>query len=162
MSDDIIDLGAFLERRAAEEETPPGTMALWGADGERSRFALPLWRIVHVAKADRAVIFWRESGAPGAPTPFIVLDVGRDPARLDLVPSQTDFGDPDGSQLRDLGSDGVLVHLGTSGNRAWGLLADGRPPESELDTRSREDVLFLAGECAGLLFLRSLADDVVD
>ena len=29
---------------------------LWGADGERSRFALPLWRVVHLAQGERGLI----------------------------------------------------------------------------------------------------------
>jgi hypothetical protein len=42
-------------------------------------------------------------------------------------------------------------------------LADGGDErEGPLDARRREDVLFLAGECAGLLFLRDFADAVDD
>lgn len=161
MTDDIIDLRHFIESR--EGGSPPaGTMALWGADGERSRFALPLWRIVHLAAADRGVIFWRPTSGNASPRPFIVLDVGRDPARLDLSAEVTQFDESDASLLIDRGSDGVLIRLGAKDGRAWGLLADGGVGRSPLTARNREDILFLSGECAGLLFLRSFADGAGD
>ena len=159
MSDDIIDLRAFLERRA-ETRAPSGTMALWGADGERSRFALPLWRVVNLAGAERGVIFWRSSSGDPTATPFVVLDIAHDPARLNVLPGQADFGGDTSTQLFDRGTDGLLVRLGTKDDREWGLLVDGRARRGELSAREREDILFLSGECAGLLFLRSFADEV--
>ena len=135
-------------------------MALWGADGERSRFALPLWRVVHVAQADRGVIFWRGGGQDAGPRPFIVLDVSHDPARLDVPPGLADFPADESIQLFDRGAEGILLRLGKQDGRTWGLLADGRPEGPALSAREREDILFLAGECAGLLFLRSFADEV--
>lgn len=161
MADDIIDLGQFLARREGRR-APAGTMALWGADGERSRFALPLWRVVHLAGADRGVIFWRPEGDASPPRPFIVLDVAEDPARLDLSPDSADFGDDDSEQLQDRGAAGLLVRLGTKDGKVWGLLADGGRSRSPLSARNREDILFLSGECAGLLFLRAFADEAED
>lgn len=159
MSDKIIDIARYLERDAARSDAP-ATMALWGADGDRSRFALPLWRIVHLAQAERGVIFWRGAAGNPAPTPFVVVDLARDPARLEvdglaLPPCQD--GEP--ASLHDLGPGGLLVCLGARDGRSWCLLADGgRGRDGVLDARRREDVLFLAGECAGLLFLRDFAD----
>ncbi len=49
MSDEIIDLTQYLNRESKEEEPARGAFALWGADGERSRFALPLWRTIYLA-----------------------------------------------------------------------------------------------------------------
>ena len=60
MAHEIIDITRYLNRDP-ESEVPAGTMALWGADGERSRFALPLWRVVQLAEAERGVILWRGS-----------------------------------------------------------------------------------------------------
>ena len=51
MADEIIDLTRYLKREP-ESDLPRGAMALWGADGERSRFALPLWRIIYLAQAE--------------------------------------------------------------------------------------------------------------
>lgn len=158
MADDIIDLSSMLERRA-ESRAPAGTMALWGADGERSRFALPLWRVVHLAGAERGVIFWRPSAGDGRARPFVVLDVLSDPPRLDVSEAVTICQRDHPAQLHDQGSDGVLVCLGTKDDRVWGLLAEGGDRQSQLSSRQREDILFLAGECAGLLFLRDFADE---
>ena len=163
MSDKIIDIARYLERDAARGDAP-AAMALWGADGDRSRFALPLWRIVHVAQAERGVIFWRSAIGNARPNPFVVIDLARDPARLDvdalaLPPC------PDGASasLHDLGPGGLLVCLGSRDGRSWCLLADGgRGRDAVLEARRREDVLFLAGECAGLLFLRDFADLIDD
>jgi hypothetical protein len=65
--------------------------------------------------------------------------------------------------LHDLGPGGLLVCLGSRDEREWCLLADGGVRREEaLEPRRREDVLFLAGECAGLLFLRDFADLIDD
>jgi hypothetical protein len=157
MADDIIDLSSILERRG-DSDAPAGTMALWGASGERSRFALPLWRVVHLAEADRGVIFWRPTSGDATPRPFIALDVAGDPARVEVSAAVTACEDHTGGHLHDRGPDGLVVCLGARDGRVWGLVADGgtRPP---LSPRKREDILFLSGECAGLLFLRDFADE---
>jgi hypothetical protein len=163
MADKIIDIASYLDRDAGRSETP-ATMSLWGADGDRSRFALPLWRIVHLAQAERGVIFWRRLSGDATPTPFVGIDRARDPARLGVDASTLPrCGDAGSATLHDLGSGGLLVCLGARDERQWCLLADGgEGREAPLDARRREDVLFLAGECAGLLFLRDFADLVDD
>jgi hypothetical protein len=159
MSDKIIDISRYLDRGAGRRAAPV-TMALWGADGDRSRFALPLWRIVHLAEAERGVIFWRNVTGDRAPNPFVVIDLARDPARLAVdgaaLPTCEDGAS---ATLHDLGAGGLLVCLGSRDGRSWCLLADGGGGrDAALDARRREDVLFLSGECAGLLFLRDFAD----
>ena len=68
---------------------------------------------------------------------------------------------PDQSpSLVDLEEEGLVVYLGARAGRIWTLLVDGGEGRGEpLPRSAREDILFLAGECAGLLFLRDLADD---
>jgi hypothetical protein len=163
MADKVIDIAGYLDRDGGQLGTP-ATMALWGADGDRSRFALPLWRIVHLAKAERGVIFWRPTQGDRKPSSFVVVDLARDPARLHVDGAALPACEQAASAtLHDLGPGGLLVCLGTHGGRSWCLLADGGSErEVMLDARRREDVLFLAGECAGLLFLRDLADLVDD
>jgi hypothetical protein len=163
MADKIIDIARYLDRDAGRSDTP-ATMSLWGADGDRSRFALPLWRIVHLAQAERGVIFWRSLSGTTTPNPFVVIDLGRDPARLSVDEAALPrCDDAASSTLHDLGRAGLLVCLGSRDEREWCLLADGGAGrDSALDSRRREDVLFLAGECAGLLFLRDFADLVDD
>jgi hypothetical protein len=162
MSDGIIDLTQYLNRSKVEKETERGAFALWGADGERSRFALPLWRIIYLAQGERGAVVWRDPEDGGEAHPFVVLDLGRDPARLDLeidaIPIAED-GEP--PVLHDLRADGLAIFLGSREGRVWHLVVDGGDQRhGGLSARSREDILFLAGECAGLLFLRDFADEV--
>ena len=162
MSDGIIDLTQYLSRAPEQEDAQRGAFALWGADGERSRFALPLWRTIYLAQGERGSVVWREAEDGGGPHPLVVLDLGSDPARLDVemaaVPI-TEDGEP--PVLHDLGSEGLAVYLGSREGRVWHLVVDGGDQrQTKLDAHSREDILFLAGECAGLLFLRDFADEV--
>ena len=103
MTDDIIDLSGIIERRD-ERDAPAGTMALWGAEGERSRFALPLWRVVHLAGADRGIICWRQASGDQTPRPFIVLDVAHDPARVE-VPTDLAVCEEDAAPAHAVGLD---------------------------------------------------------
>jgi hypothetical protein len=159
MADEIIDISRYLERDAPRAPAP-ATMALWGADGERSRFALPLWRVVHLAEAERGVILWRSTSGDRSPHPFVVVDLTHDPARLDVTgPGLSYCRQAESATLHDLGPDGLVVYLGSRDERVWCLLAEGGDRRSQqLEPHKREDVLFLAGECAGLLFLRDFAD----
>jgi len=157
MADEIIDLSRFIERRAGGD-APAGTMALWGVDGERSRFALPLWRVLRLAAADRAMIFWRKTSGDEAPRPFVVLDVAQEPARIDVPEALAACMDEASAALHDHGRKGLLVCLGTQEGRTWGLMAHGGAGRPPLSSREREDILFLSGECAGLLFLWNFAE----
>jgi hypothetical protein len=158
MGNEIIDLTKYMKREP-EGDLPRGAMALWGADGERSRFALPLWRIIYLAQAERGVICSRVAQGGGAPEPFVALDLAHEPARIDLPADLPTFVDDREAILRDLGAAGVVVYLGRRADRIWSLVVDGVVPGRDpLDARAREDILFLAGECAGLLFIKELAD----
>ena len=158
MTDEIIDISRYLNREPASD-LPRGSMALWGADGERSRFALPLWRIIHLAQAERGMIVSCEPGEHHAPEPFVVLDLGSDPARTQIDPeAMPRYGADEAPSLLDRESDGLAIFLGAGDGRVWALLVDGGDERAEpLSVTLREDVLFLAGECAGLLFLRELS-----
>jgi hypothetical protein len=161
MSDEIIDIASYLDRDS-DEDILPGTIALWGVDGERSRFALPLWRVVHLAGAERGVILWRYASGDRTPQAFVVIDLASDPPRLELAGRATECCEMcDTATLHDLGPAGLVVYLGSRGGRIWCLLAEGgEGRQVPLDPKRREDILFLAGECAGLLFLRDFADYV--
>jgi len=95
-------------------------------------------------------------------TPLIVLDLGRDPART-LVRGSLVAGLRDVQEAPAVAEEegGITVFLGERANRRWYLvitdLDEGTPP---LEGKAREDILFVAGECAGLLFNRDL--DTVD
>lgn len=162
MSDSIIDLSEYLRRRGSGGEQQPGsTFALWGADGERSRFALPLWRTIYLAGAERGGILWVD--APGGPLhPLVVLDLATDPARTDFQPWMVEsMRGEQAPELAEREEDPRLViYLGEREARRWYLVVDGgRGRDGLLPARDREDILFLAGECAGLLFLRDFANE---
>lgn len=162
MSDEIIDLTQYLNRDKNEEQPSRGAFALWGADGERSRFALPLWRIIYMAEGERGAIVWREVSADDVAHSFLVLDLARDPARLEVDGAAIPLADDsDPPVLHDFGVRGVTIFLGSRGDRLWYLVVDGGDKRvGQLSAKRREDILFLAGECAGLLFLRDFADEV--
>ena len=162
MANEIIDITRYLKREPASD-LPRGSMALWGAEGERSRFALPLWRIIYLAEAERGLIISSEAEGDRTPEPVVVLDLAHEPARTEIdatvVPR---FGIDEGPSLIDFEADGLIVFLGARAGRVWTLLVDGGSTrKAPLASGAREDILFLAGECAGLLFLRDLADESV-
>ncbi len=159
MSDGIIDLGEYLRRREKGEE-PVSTFTLWGAEGERSRFALPLWRAVYLASGERGGILWDTPGG-GPLRPFVVLDLGSDPARTDFewhgAPGLDAGRVP---EVLPAPGGSLAVYLGEEEGKRWFLLVTAGPAgTTELSGRDRDDILFLAGECAGLLFLRDFAAD---
>lgn len=159
MSDGIIDLTQYLEREDPADERR-ATFALWGADDERSRFALPLWRAIYLAQGDRGGILWEEEGDRGVLRPFVVLDLGREPARTDFSYDMAAPVSGDAPAVHDGGGSGLGVYLGRRDGRLWHLLVGECPDRSEaVPPTEREDILFLAGECAGLLFLRDFADE---
>lgn len=162
MTDGIIDLTQYLSERKGDGSVSRGAFSLWGADGERSRFALPLWRSIYLAQGERGGLVYRDPRVDVQPRSFVVLDLAKDPARLDFtmdgVPMSED-GEP--PVLYDFGTRGLAVFIGMRDGLVWHLVVDGCAGRAEhLTGRTREDVLFLAGECAGLLFLRDFADEV--
>lgn len=162
MSDGIIDIGDYLRRRDGEDgEGPASTFSLWGADGEKSRFALPLWRAIYLAQGERGGVLSTGARGEDALRPFVVLDLAAEPARLDFPWDGAPGQDPDRvPDLVRLPDEGLRIQLGQGQGRRWFLqVSGGHSGTRDLVGRDREDVLFLAGECAGLLFLRGFADE---
>lgn len=160
MSDGIIDLTAYLRQREGGEAEQParGAFALWGADGERSRFALPLWRTLFLAQGGRGGVVWRAGAGPL--TPFVVLDLEQDPPRREFDADLVEGVAAGSAPTLVEGERSLVVHLGSHRDREWYLTVVSSTDRDGLGPREREDVLFLAGECAGLLFLRDFADAV--
>lgn len=158
MSDGIIDLTQYL-RRKEEDSGGRATFSLWGAEGERSRFALPLWRTIYLAGGERGGIVRTAIESDGEAEPFVVLDLAADPPRTEFSPGLiVDLVGEEAPLVRDAAGQGLAVFLGAGAEFLWYLIVEGREGEGALEPQSREDVLFMAGECAGLLFLRELAD----
>ncbi len=146
--DDVIDLRKYREQQAREDDG--GGLSLMGADGERRHFALPLWRMASVARATWSGLIRARPG--GEPTPITVVDtVSVDtrptpPGGLPgdpLLPPPAITEEPDGT---------LLVAVGVVKGDSWYVALGGRTP-APLEPREREDLLFLAGECAGLVAL---------
>ena len=156
MADGIIDIRQYLD---PDDGDARGAFSLWGADGERSRLALPLWRVIYLAEGNRGAIASAPAGTDRTLDPLVVLDLLKDPARLDLSTFPLSRLEADRSPtLTDLGEHGLAIMLGESVGRRWYLVVDGRSSvKKPLESSTKEDVLFLAGECAGLLFFRDLA-----
>lgn len=152
MSDDrVIDLSAYL--RAREEEEADTPLSLAGTEGERRRYVLPLWRMAYLAQARWAGLV-QVDGSGRASRASVVLDQGHDPARwappdgLPAVPAELP---PPALEL--VGDGSLAMPLGSvSASVWWVLLCERRRvhmPEGDV----REDLIFLAGECSGLLSL---------
>lgn len=175
MDDDVIDLTKYLDRSKAVSDIGPGTdsgiepdggasrgnFSVWGGDGDRSRFALPVWRSIYLVGGGRGGLAWEDrEEAPGVLTPFFVLDLGAELARVEFgYELVADLETLEAPMVME-SSTGIGIFLGTREGRHWYLVLDERSPTSEaLQGGVREDLLFLAGECAGLLFYRELGLD---
>ena len=164
--DDIIDLGDYLRRRDVPEPAPRTAFSVWGGEDERTRFALPLWRIVHLAGGARGGLVWVPAAdeRPSRMRAFVVLDLSEDPARTRFSPTLVHgIETTQAPMLREFGGAGLAVHLGEQEGRRWHLVVaeTGENPVA-IEGRVRDDLLFLAGECAGLLFFRGLAGEASD
>jgi hypothetical protein len=163
--DDVIDLASYRGQAFPRtgREGSPSRFAVWGAEGKRSRFALPVWRAIHLVSGGRGGLVWTPQGRGSAgdaavPEPLFVLDLASEPARTEFTPPSLeglDATEPP-TLLEQEGS--VVVYLGNRDDRNWFLILDGRSQSEPLDSDAKEDLMFLAGECAGLLFFRQLAD----
>ncbi len=167
--DDVIDLTSYRGKAfpRTEREGSPSRFAVWGAEGRRSRFALPVWRAIYLVAGGRGGLVWTSQGGGAAgdavgdaavPEPLFVLDLASEPARTEFTPPSLEVLDArePPTLLEQEGS--VVVYLGSRDDRNWFLILDGRSPSEPLDSDAKEDLMFLAGECAGLLFFRELAD----
>jgi hypothetical protein len=161
VNDDVIDLTKYLARTPpdSEQEGARGNFSVWGGEGERSRFALPIWRSIYLVGGGRGGLVSLRDGEDAEPEPLFVLDLSSEPARTDfeLPEMRSDIGGDAPKLLED--GDVVAVFLGAKKGKSWFLVVDDRGEASEPVTAgTREDLLFLAGECAGLLFFRELAE----
>lgn len=152
MSDekDIIDLTTYLD---AADSVEDGTFAVFGGGGAGSRFALPLWRSIYLLGGERGAVL-AVSGEADALEPVFILDLQSDPARQA-------FPMPEASLL-ELFRAGTRVHVDRRGWVAvllgekegkifYAVVTDMKNSGIMDDLEVRQDFLFLAGECAGLV-----------
>lgn len=154
MTDEIIHLSDYLEERGSRT-----TFAVQGGEGERSRFALPVWRAVYLLGGDRGGIIWTPPSGR-SPRAFFVLDLASDPARTEFGDGVTDGLHGREAPAVEVRDETVTVLLAREEHRSWYLTVVGREPdEGEPSARAREDLLFLAGECAGLILHREMGGE---
>lgn len=151
--DQIIDLSEYLERGAS-----PRVFSVSGGEGERSRLALPVWRAIYLLDGERGGIVWSAGG--GTPEAVFVLDLGENPPRARFDGAGIKKLDGRSAPAMDVRDGTVTILLSRDETRSWFLVVAGPTVGSnEPGQRGREDLLFLAGECAGLLLHGDLGSE---
>ena len=158
--DDVIDLTQYLHRDGVPPDavTERANFAVWGGDGDRSRFALPIWRSIYLVGGGRGALVWVPQGGATDPEAVFVLDLASDPARTDFMLPNASAADSCEPPAVFEEADSVAVYLGLQDGKNWFLVVDDCGPAGVVADYSRGDLFFLAGECAGLLFFRELAE----
>lgn len=151
--DQVIDLSEYLEGRGG-----PRVFSVAGGEGERSRLALPVWRAIYLLDGERGGIVWVGGRGASLNTVF-VLDLAESPPRAEFAGGVIESLHDRSPPAVDVRDGAVTILLSRDETRSWFLVVTGPAVgATEPDQRSREDLLFLAGECAGLLLHRNLGD----
>lgn len=157
--DDVIDLTRYFDRDTkVEVSTKRPSFSVFGGSGDRSRFALPIWRSIDLVGGRRGALVWVPEGVATDPEAEFVLDLGSDPARTEFSLAGAGAADACDPPAVFEAAEGVAVFLGMRDGKNWFLLVDDYGPSGATTGYSRGDLLFLAGQCAGLLFFRELAE----
>ena len=124
MSDRIIDIRDYLD--GPEENGSPGAFSVFGGGGERSRFALPVWRAIFLADGDwGGIIALPKANPEASPVPFFVLDLKEEPARTECFRgSFRKLRGQTAPALATTGGGGMVVRLGDDKERIWFLDLD--------------------------------------
>lgn len=151
MSDEIIDLSEYQAEREGRR-----AFSVAGGEGERSRLTLPMWRAIYLLDGERGGIV--RAGGPGSGLhSFFVLDLGESPARTGFDGEGARRLESRDPPAVDVSEGAATILLSRDDRRGWFLVITGpKVGASELGRREREDLLFLSGECAGLLLHRDV------
>lgn len=153
MNNEIIDIGRYLGRVPHGEKEP--AFSVWGGEGDRARLALPVWRAIFLVGGDWGGVVSLSSQEGEVPRPYFILDLAEEPARTTAPDAALlRVRDQKAPALAAAPPGEVAVLLGEDGGARWFLQVSGVDPKASLNGRRRESLLFLAGECAGLLFLK--------
>lgn len=156
--------------RGRREQRLKQTLALYSADRSRSALLRHLWRSLSLVGGERAAALWIDEYGPGLVHTYALLDLGSDTPRrsfpVDIlrmtwnagVPGILDLADIDRGTVpaHDSARSACVVSLGSDGMRAWFLVVDATSPRPALRAEAVERLMFLAGQCSGILLHRDL------
>lgn len=156
-SDRVIDIKGYLGQSPGKQDE--SAFAVWGGGGEKSRFALPLWRAIYLVGGDwGGIVSLSKDEAPEAVRPLFILDLKRDPARTQCPPESLRLlQSQEAPALVTTANQELAVLLGEDDEQRWFLQVLGGTSSVTPEGKTRENLLFLAGECSGLLFFRDLS-----
>ena len=159
------------EQRVRRAQRLDRALALHRTDSERLRVVEHLSAVTSLLRCDRAAIVWLDEYGAGLVHVHSILDLISDvprrsfsqealrlawndgvPGKLDLF----DLGQAEAIPLHDAPGSLCAVALGSDGARAWFLVTDGMRARLPLDVETSGRLMFLAGECAGVLLSRDL------
>lgn len=158
MTDDrVIDIREYFTE--TPEVRSPGAFSVLGGGGERSRFAMPVWRSIYLVGGDwGGIVTLAKDGEDQKAEPFFALDLKQDPARTEIpLRSLNRLRGKSVPGMVTTPEGGFAISLGEDEEYRWFLQVLGGRRTEPQDGKEREALLFLAGECSGLLFYRKLA-----
>ncbi|NNF26204.1 MAG: hypothetical protein HKN73_03135, partial [Gemmatimonadetes bacterium] len=170
-SDDVAALDAYRSRRM--QRLHQG-LALYAADPQRSEVSRCLAEVAAATGADRVAVGSVDELDGAVFKAECMLDLLRSVPRREFpalpreagMSSVPAFWEMGGSREQGGRGTGLGVSLGGDGARTWFLLADSLIARPPLAPSVVEEVLFLAGRCAGVLLHKDLgaveASDVRD
>lgn len=160
----VLRLEAYRERRDLRLRLGA---SLHQADPGRGAVYRHLAGLTRLLATDRAAIVWVDEYGPGMAHPYVVVDVLSDRPRrgfnLDNLRRAWEDGVPGVHEAHGTGclrGDGpawsVSVALGSDGTRSWFLVSDAATGAPTLTAAARERLLFVAGECSGVVLHRDM------
>ncbi len=161
----VLRLDEYRDRRQ-QRSSLSRVLSAWNE--QRSALHDNLVEVLRLAGADRAAIVWIDEYGPGQVHPHLVVDLASDQPRRHFPEGPLHLAwqagvpgtcDEVGDRSTPFGG-AFAVALGSDGGRGWFLIADTTTTRDVLDDATREQILFLAGECSAIVLHRDLdADD---
>ena len=158
MTDDrVIDIREYFAESPSARS--PGAFSVFGGGAERSRFAMPVWRSIYLVGGDwGGIVTLAKGGEDEKGKPFFALDLRQEPARTEIPTRSLKLLESRSvPAMANTKEGGLAISLGENEDLRWFLQVLGGRPGEPQDRRDREALLFLAGECSGLLIYRKLA-----
>lgn len=163
----VLRLDEYRDRR---DQRLKLAAALHFADRGRYAISEHLAELATLLSAGRAATVWVDEYGPGLVHPHVVLDLASDRPRrsfaIEPLRRAWESGVPgvyhsDEGRGKGLGVEAggtIAVALGSDGTRAWFLVADSVTAHLPLTEELQGRVMFLAGECSGVVLHRDLDD----